>query len=96
MQPQENLVEKAHEIEKSFDCSKCDGKFKAKKNLKKHSSEMHGKKFECSKCPKLSFEGKKHLMRHIKIVHEKKKLFQCPICPTKFGAKGNFNFEVET
>ena len=95
MQPDEKLVKLAHEIEKSFDCSMCDAKFKTKGNLNKHFSEIHGKKFKCSKCPK-SFEGKKRLILHMEAVHEKKKPFQCSICPIKFVTKSHLKLHIST
>ena len=45
---------------------------------------MHeGKKpqFQCSMCPKIVSDLKKH----VEIVHEKIKRYECPICKVKFG-----------
>ena len=54
-------------------------------------SRVHGKgKFKCSICFKV-LVAKSTLKRHISLVHEKNKPFQCISCPTSFG----FKYELE-
>ena len=43
------------------------------------------------------FTGFKSIVKkHIKIVHEKKRNFQRPICNQKFGVKTSMNRHIET
>ena len=52
-------------------------------------SRVHGKgKFKCSICFKV-LVAKSTLKRHISLVHEKNKPFQCISCPTRFAFKND-------
>ena len=72
---------------KPFKCSLCDSSLGSRGALKLHIDSVHEKKkpFKCSQCEYRTTQ-KCHLKAHINsAVHEeKKRLFQCGYCPSRF------------
>ena len=64
----------------------CNQKISLKKNLRKHSSEVHeGKKpLKCDICD-YSSSQKSGINKHVESVHEGRKAFKCDICYLKFS-----------
>ena len=63
-----------------FPCDKCDMRFKSKKYLQHHISQVHeGKIFSCDMCGE-SYTRSNNLKRHIDSVHKQIKEFQCEYC----------------
>jgi len=86
VQPSQNTVEmldhnpsfqKKYDVDQELSPSKCE----------ENIFSVHEKgKFKCSICFKV-LVAKSTLKRHISLVHEKNKPFQCISCPTRFGYK---------
>ena len=57
--------------------------------------EMEVDMYSCGDCPK-HFTERRNLTRHVKDIHEKRKLYQCGICSKTFTRKQNKEFHVKT
>ena len=90
VQPSQNTVEmldhdpsfqSKYDVDQELSPNKCE----------ENISRVHGKgKFKCLICFKV-LVAKSTLKRHISLVHQKNKPFQCISCPTRFG----FKYELE-
>ena len=94
--PSKKELEK-HVLTVHFQCSICDYKTGSKENLKSHIDKFHDEQQKASLC---SFCGKyfplqNKLMRHISIVHEKLKLFQCSVCDHTTEVKRNMKIHIQ-
>ena len=62
------------------ECIECGAKFITENLLKKHLGSIHGQKqFSCQIC-KTAFCKEMEVKKHVRTVHEGKKLFECDIC----------------
>lgn len=58
-------------------------------------NDVDDKKHQCKQC--LSrFKMRGDLLRHVKIVHEKKKMYSCAHCDKKFGHSGHLNRHIQS
>ena len=57
--------------------------------------EMEVDIYSCGHCPK-HFTERRNLTRHVKDIHEKRKLYQCGICSKTFTRKQNKELHVKT
>ena len=89
----DNAQEKVLEEKKSEDeqkCKMCEKHFSSKRNLKKHRSEVHTTKINCSKC-KLTFLKNSDLELHIKTEHDTTVKHSCGICGKLFMLEWRLN-----
>jgi len=76
-----------HSMIRKFECTYCGYITEALHHFKRHVDSQHyNVKFPCDRCDS-SFASRDHLNRHIKIVHDKIRAYQCDDCP--FAAKRN-------
>jgi len=69
------------------DVEGCAKSYTSRSGMMLHKKTVHeGSFYECPKCNK-RFGQKKHVTRHCKIVHEKKKDYKCVACGALFGYK---------
>ena len=75
-------ISHVHKNEKSYECNVCNYKFKSNTELTAHKKSMHeGKKGKIKQCPYCHADFiSKALKKHIAIVHEKQKNYNCDIC----------------
>ena len=57
--------------------------------------EMEVDIYSCGHCPK-NFTERRNLTRHVKDIHEKRKLYQCGICSKTFTRRQNKELHVKT
>ena len=98
--PPENIEEQivaAHEKERAFECSLCTYKVGRKEQLNRHIAIVHEKE-KLFKCFVLLSDDVPPKIIEQEIVaaaaHEKKKPFECSLCPRKFGRKGELNVHI--
>merc|ERR1712179_329887 len=77
-------------------CSTCDKYYKSQGLLRKHSKDVHGKKFKCDTCSKVfsnSRNQKKHAKRHDNLPRppKVKPEMRCFLCSKQFTRKANLN-----
>lgn len=70
-------------------CSKCDKSFKGKHDAKMHEMYGHSSVLQCIECDK-TFSSVSGLRNHIKIIHKKSALYDCPHCDMKFYYKSHY------
>jgi KRAB domain-containing zinc finger protein len=75
-----------HENVKLFECNFCTKKFGHKQSLSNHIRSGHNSNVKCAICTK-SLSSLKYLKQHLKIVHDKIKMFECNIFIKTFGYK---------
>ena len=75
--------------------SDSDEKFTSKNQTqRKLEKELKISNHKCNSCGK-SFKQKQNFTKHVKVIHEKVKLFACDPCSKSFGQKGNFERHVK-
>ena len=91
-----------HTEVKSEECTRCDAKFKQKKNLRAHLASIHGinqmkenycersdeESFKCDKCG-TEFMYKKNFDAHVRNQHKDRDVYECEMCKSKFSHKRN-------
>ena len=81
---------RAVHVFKSFECGKCDKKFKTKNQLEIHVKSIHeGVKYNCTICP-YQANRKDNLKYHINSVHKRERNWNCKVCPFSTYQKSNF------
>jgi len=72
-----------------FPCTKCDKKFLSAQKLKSHE-QLHGieRNLPCPQCSKM-FGRRRHLIAHLKRIHEEPVRLDCPMCDKTFTIKSN-------
>eukprot|EP00092_Neocalanus_flemingeri_P017324 GFUD01018737.1.p1 GENE.GFUD01018737.1~~GFUD01018737.1.p1 ORF type:complete len:886 (+),score=196.54 GFUD01018737.1:76-2733(+) len=82
-----------HEKDLPFKCKKssCKTRFSSKHALHKHMESVHeGKRFECPLCLKMVTS----LRNHTRIVHEKIRAHECPLCQKTFQSRPHLRNHV--
>lgn len=72
----------------TFSCKSCEGSYKTRKDILKHISLQHHKRYKCEKCGKV-FNHSCHLRRHAKSHLEH--TYICRYCNKKFTNQANLN-----
>ncbi|XP_073992494.1 uncharacterized protein [Rhodnius prolixus] len=74
---------RAHINVRNFCCEVCGQRFKTKANLYFHSQTHSDTPFTCTECNK-TFQERRILKRHIRVVHSHKELHKCNQCEKAF------------
>lgn len=82
-EPKETLKKR-----KSYSCPTCKKLFKGPKNLYQHKLSHRASNISCKICG-MKFKRKHGLRQHIMAQHEKKKMYNCPICKHPYALKGD-------
>ena len=76
-----------------YACHVCNAIFHLKSNLRKHIERHENgeeREFQCSMCPKLVV----NLKKHIRLVHKKSRLHVCTLCNAAFGQQVNLKVHI--
>lgn len=98
----DNHIKYKHTEVRKFECSKCDSRFKQRKNLNAHLLFAHGTNprkedywqdkarafFKCDTCG-TEFARKADLKKHFQLQHTKQELFSCDQCRNKYKYEKN-------
>ena len=88
-------VKTVHEGKKYHKCDLCVGMYASETDLRNHIKKVHeGVKYSCHICNK-TFTEVKGMKKHVRVVHEKIKDYDCKICGKAFGYKNSFNMHME-
>jgi hypothetical protein len=77
-------------LEDLTETSACDERFESQSKLPSHRYK-NCDTIRCRICSK-EFQSKNAVLRHIKIVHENVKMFQCDNCQKKFSSAAGKNY----
>ncbi|CDF38089.1 unnamed protein product [Chondrus crispus] len=69
-----------------------------KKRAKRHTNETGGddeRKHKCRTCES-RFKNRGDLLRHVKVVHEGKRMYLCETCGKSFGHSGHLNRHIQS
>lgn len=75
-------------VKKSYSCPTCKKLFKGPKNLYQHKLSHRIADIACNICGQV-FKRKHGLRQHIAAQHEKKRIYNCPICNHPYALKGD-------
>ena len=84
------------EVERTFQCDKCDHITTTEDALGQHMESSHGNgvSFDCNECSFVAV-SKGHLKVHIKATHAAKKHFKCSICDFVTERGGDLSFHIK-
>ena len=83
------------DINMLYVCEYCENSFDRKQKLNRHIRFSHTNVHECPKCSR-TFACLTDILRHVAIVHERKKRLECFTCGKEFTRKSTLNQHIAT